>query len=387
MGLMNSAQLQLVACRENVLHPDEVVEAAEPQFFHRVVSDRRFFQSGRKGNYGYRDRVKYDAPVNESETLRILLVGNERNGQSIRITLSAHLSLAIDFFEARSGKLSLQVLDREAIDLIVFWEGIADMNGLEFLGQINQKFGKNKIPVIEILNPESAKSGVQAMKMGAHDYLIKNADGQHLELLPILVARIYTEKQTMHVLRHTAGVHQTITDSIPSVIYRLSLQGGAHDIRISPQILELGFSSDKWGNDAELHHQLCCDEDRPVVRKALENSYKTGTAFQCEYRINALGDTLRWFHDKAKVVMDKYGRPLFLQGVMTDISGIKSLEAEVTHYRDMLEKMVQQRTERLDRRVAILESCNSTLSDNYGKMHQRYLDLLGKWQLVSGEAV
>jgi len=54
---------------------------------------------------------------------------------------------------------------------------------------------------------------------------------------------------------------------------------------------------------------------------------------------------------------------------------IKELEDELMQYRCMLDKMVQQRTAQLNRRVAILESCNSTLGEN---CHQMYLELLDK---------
>jgi hypothetical protein len=60
----------------------------------------------------------------------------------------------------------------------------------------------------------------------------------------------------------------------------------------------------------------------------------------------------------------------------TDSSRIKALEDQLAHYRGMLDKMVQQRTEILERRLSIMESCNSSLGENYHKMHQMYLDLL-----------
>lgn len=64
---------------------------------------------------------------------------------------------------------------------------------------------------------------------------------------------------------------------------------------------------------------------------------------------------------------------------------IQKLEKELDHYRCMLDKMVHQRTERLDRRLAILESCNSSLGENYHKMHQMYLDLLIKTQTYEAD--
>lgn len=317
--------------------------------------------------------------LSDTAEFRILLVDNEMPERlAIRTSLSRHLNMAIEYLEAWSGELALQIATRETVDLIIFGDDVCDMDGLLFLDSLNRKSGKQKVPVIEILNSGAARTGIQAMKMGAHDYLLKDFSGHHFELLPILVARIYAEQQAMKTQKQAAGVHRTITDSIPSVIYQLSLQGGRHEVSISRQISELGISAEQWGNDADLHHRMCHEADRQTVKQSLEHSYKTGSAFECEYRINTAGNTLRWFHDKAEVVMDKYGRPLFLQGVMTDITGLKSLETELSHYRQMMDKLVRQRTERLERRVAVLESCNSNLGGNYARMRKMYLELLMK---------
>lgn len=389
MGMMiANTQLPAIMRRGNNIHHDEVVEHDAPKVsYSTTIGWGRFARSKREpiNNSTRTDWVKYVAPVHSAEHFRILLIGkDQRERQSMCNTLSQHLNFAIDYLEASGGESALQTVGREAVSLIIFGDDIADMDGLEFLGRLNKKCGKSKIPVIEILSYGAASTGVQALKMGAHDYLLKDADGCHFELLPILVSRIYSEQQAMNSLCQTASVHQTIADIIPSVIYQLSLQGGAHDVHISRQISELGLSADKWGSDAELHHQMCHEKDRPVVKAALEHSYKTGAAFQCQYRINTLGGVVRWFNDKAKVILDKYGRPLFLQGVMTDITSIKAMEAELMHYREMLDKMVKDRTERLDRRVSILESCNTSLGENYHKMHQMYLELFLKSQALGG---
>lgn len=377
--MASNTQISVITHRGDNIKPGEIID--ERQTFYRPTVGAAPAKDKRKSSARI-DWVKYVPPVENAGSFRILLVGNEQIGQGIRITLSPHLNFAIEYREAGSGKLALQTLESQVIDLIIFGGDIADMDGLEFLDRLNRQYGKNKIPVIEILNSEAAKTGVQAMKMGAHDYLLKDADGHYFELLPILVSRIYEERQTMSALRKTMGVHQAVADSTPSVIYQLSLQGGRHDVCISPEISAMGISAESWGNDAELHHQMCHEEDRQIVREALEHSYQTGSPFKCEYRIKTFSNTLHWVVDKARVVMDKHGRPLFLQGVMTDITSLKTLETELAHYRTMIDKIVRERTERMDRRVSILESCNSTLGENYHKMHRMYLDLLTKTQAL-----
>ncbi len=59
---------------------------------------------------------------------------------------------------------------------------------------------------------------------------------------------------------------------------------------------------------------------------------------------------------------------------------IKVLEREIAHLRGTIDQMVRHKTELLERRLAIMESCNSTLGENYHRMHRMYLDLLGKTQ-------
>lgn len=59
---------------------------------------------------------------------------------------------------------------------------------------------------------------------------------------------------------------------------------------------------------------------------------------------------------------------------------INELEKELMHYRTMLDKMVQSKTARLERRISILESCNLNLGESYQKMRQMYLELLAHIQ-------
>ena len=321
------------------------------------------------------ERVTRMVSGDDKRHFQILLVAKEQHErQSICNSLQDELNFPISYLEANHGKHALQIIRQEEIDLVIFEDNNVDINSLEFMGRLN-KSEKSKIPVIVILNSGAEKKGLIAMKLGAHAYLLKDNKCCHVRLLPIFVSRVYASQQAISSMCQTAAVNQTLVDSIPSVIYKLSLQGGQHDVHISPQVSELGLSADKWGNDAELHHRMCHEEDRPAVKKELEHCFKTGSEFRCEYRINTVSNHFSWFHDHAKIVRDKNGQPLFLQGVMIDIAHRKSLEAELANYRCMIDKIISEKTEKLNKRLAILESCNSNLSDNYHKMHQMYLNL------------
>ncbi len=311
------------------------------------------------------------------ETFHILMVGNEQSVQSMHIILSVNMPFDIDYLEARSGNAALQALKNETIDLVIVdCDFMSDMDGIEFLEQFkHQRTVKERIPVIEILKADQAELGVNALRMGAHDFLLKNLNGLHLEQLPILVSRVYSEKMMKQVLLETAGFQQALTEAVPSVIYRVSLQGGKDYVHLSPAMRELGMTPEHWGSDTELHHRICHEADRREVVNALRNCYQNGKMFKCEYRVKIGEGSPRWFQDKARVIMDKHGRPLALSGVMLDVTQIKALEKEIGRYRDRLEKMVSQRTEKLRRRISILEACNTSLSANYHHMRKMYSEL------------
>lgn len=55
---------------------------------------------------------------------------------------------------------------------------------------------------------------------------------------------------------------------------------------------------------------------------------------------------------------------------------IRELEEELIYYRSKLEALVQQRTEKLTRRISILEACNSNLSESHHRIRQMYRALL-----------
>lgn len=80
------------------------------------------------------------------------------------------------------------------------------------------------------------------------------------------------------------------------------------------------------------------------------------------------------FRSNRQIKSQLIGQPL--QGAMNDATRVEALEAELLQYRYMIEKMVLQRTEQLDRRVLLLKCCNSKLCDEFGKMREKYLDLL-----------
>lgn len=368
---------ELGGLRYEKLPSGDVINADMKRELRKIPGKRSLLLHDKHGLSEECQNTEWFDPVAGMPIFRILLIGNDtRERQVICAMLSQNLNYAIEYLQAWSGKTAMDILDGESIDLIILEDAIEDMDGLEFLYLLRQKAEKPKIPIIKIFSANTIYGGVQAMQLGVRDYLLKDTEGQHLKLLLIMVLRVFSDRQSANALHQEAWVHQTVSQAVPSVIYNLSLQGGRHDVCISPIISDWGMTAEKWGNDPELHHQMCHEDDRYLVKNALDLSYRTGKPFQCEYRVRISDRNFCWFHDEAEIVADKYGRPLFMQGVMMDITNQKNLEAELVQYRNMLDQMVHQKTEQLERRVDILKSCNSRLCKKIGEARQMYADLL-----------
>lgn len=74
--------------------------------------------------------------------------------------------------------------------------------------------------------------------------------------------------------------------------------------------------------------------------------------------------------DETSVVSDESGATLFIREALRDITEMKAMEAELNEHRYYLERKVEQRTEQLMKRLALLESCNATLCDKLALAHK-----------------
>lgn len=143
--------------------------------------------------------------------------------------------------------------------------------------------------------------------------------------------------------------------------YTFSCRHDNRMIHVSPTIANLGFDQELWLDKADFRLQQVHEEDLERVALALQHSLSTGEKFNCLYRLYDSCGKVRWFHDEATVAFDDMGMPMFLEGIMLDITDKKELETELDEHRYYIERKVEQRTEQLMKQMALLESCNATL--------------------------
>ena len=112
------------------------------------------------------------------ERIRLLLVDDE---EDFRTTLANRLrKREFEVTQAESGSRALEAIKAQAIDVAIVDVKMAGMDGLEILREI--KRAAPGVEVIMLTGHASVESGVEGMRLGAFDYLMKPCDINDLVL-------------------------------------------------------------------------------------------------------------------------------------------------------------------------------------------------------------
>lgn len=142
------------------------------------------------------------------------------------------------------------------------------------------------------------------------------------------VSRDITEQlRAEKMLREREHSFRLLTEQVPAIIYRASLNQYSQTTYVSPRVEALGYAADEWLGNPKMWEQLIHPEDLPEVSRRLAESHNQGVPFSMEYRLKAKNGEWRHFSDEAQIIHDEQGQPQYLQGVMLDITDRKQSEA------------------------------------------------------------
>ncbi len=155
---------------------------------------------------------------------------------------------------------------------------------------------------------------------------LRDAEGRLLGLFGI--ARDITAlKRAELALRESEQSFRLLTEQVPAIIYRASLDAQSQTVYVSPRIAELGYTPEEWMNTPEAWSDALHPDDRQRVLAELEAWQGSGKALELEYRIRNRNGEWRHIHDIGTVITSADGKPLHLQGLMLDVTDQKATEA------------------------------------------------------------
>lgn len=299
-----------------------------------------------------------------ASTIRLLLVDDDEVDRlAIKRALTQFLDNAFEVFEAETGEQGLKFARSEKPDCILLDYHLPDFNGVEFLGELAEETGELPMPVVMLTGTDNAVVAVDALKRGARDYVVKGAEQETLQWLPAVIMRALREQQmirerveAVEKLRAAEAKYRTLVEQIPAVTYMASIEAPGKLLYISPQIRQLGYSPAAWLEESQGLFKWVHGDDRCRVVEQCAQIHESYEPIRCEYRMIAHGGRTHWFLNEANVVRDDAGQPLFLQGILVDITKDKATEQELEYYRRRLEELVAQRTEQLEKQSELLKA-------------------------------
>ena len=145
------------------------------------------------------------------ERLRILLVEDDDNDRLALERFVSRSNLPFDFVMARTVKEAREVLRAGGLDVALVDHRLPDGTGLDV-----QKYAGDT-PCIFVTGSANQSIAVEAMKAGARDFLVKDVEGEYLQVLPDVIHNTIARRQANNQIQ----LQQWIISSLNEIVLLL----------------------------------------------------------------------------------------------------------------------------------------------------------------------
>ncbi|MBU0717206.1 MAG: PAS domain-containing protein, partial [Planctomycetes bacterium] len=131
---------------------------------------------------------------------------------------------------------------------------------------------------------------------------------------------ITARKAAERVIVESEAKYRTLLEQIPAIIYTSLPDRPSVTLYVNSYVQQvLGYTPEEYEHrdlwEARLH-----PDDRDHVLSELAESVAAGRSFTLDYRMLARDGRTVWIRDEGVAVRDEAGRPLVIQGVMSDVT-------------------------------------------------------------------
>jgi len=328
---------------------DGVVDNSDPRL--AVALEKRAQKGHFRGELTFvrKDGTKFPGEI--STTIFTDEQGNKRSSMVIRdITKRKKADDALRESQERlrlfieHAPASLAMFDREMRYLAVSHRWISDygLRGQDIIGrshyevfpeisdewkQIHQRGMAGEVILADEDKFLRADGSVQWLRWEVRPWF--TAD-ENIGGIVIFTEDITAQVQTEENLRESEARFRTLVEQTPAITYTAALDEDSTTLYISPQIEQyLGYTPKEYLKDPEVWSQSLHPDDRQRVLNEIYQSHASGESLVTEYRMLSRDNRVVWFRDTANVVRDKAGKPMFLQGLMFDITQRKTAERQI----------------------------------------------------------
>ena len=148
-------------------------------------------------------------------------------------------------------------------------------------------------------------------------------------------------KQAEEELRESRVRHQSLTEQIPDMVYRMSLPDGKYEY-VSPASEKItGYTPEEYYSSPKLVTQQLHPDFMEYFWEQWSRLLEGHAPTFYEYAIFSKSGELRWLNQRNTLIKDDRGRPVALEGVVTDITDRKKAELELKESRELFKSFME----------------------------------------------
>jgi diguanylate cyclase (GGDEF)-like protein/PAS domain S-box-containing protein len=135
-------------------------------------------------------------------------------------------------------------------------------------------------------------------------------------------------RATQAALEEAEARYRGLVEQVPTVTYVCELDDGMSVRYISPQVERLtGYPPERWTENPVFWHGLVHPADRDALWAEIERCKQEDVGIDVRYRLVTADGSVVHIWDQETIIRDADGRPLFSQGVMIDVSELRTTQA------------------------------------------------------------
>ncbi|MES1258803.1 MAG: response regulator, partial [Acidobacteriota bacterium] len=232
-----------------------------------------------------------------------------------------------ELIEAEDGRAGLELCARENPDCLLLDFMLPDMTGLEFLAAVRNNSGILPCPVVMLTGISDERVAVQAMKLGATDYVAKSETvGEILDhAISAAIEKFRLQQQLeqgQSALAAREELYRTLLEAMPQLVWTSNSRGQLEHVN-RRWVEYTGLTPGTERNWQELLHPDDYQRSRDPWRNAVERR----TEFEVEHRLRRASDgAYRWHLARAVPMEFDGGQDVKWLGTSTDVENQKEAE-------------------------------------------------------------
>jgi PAS domain S-box-containing protein len=255
---------------------------------------------------------------------RILIVeDNELDALLLQEALKKAATTKLELTIAGTVGEALRLMNERGFDLILSDLNLPDGQGLDTFTRIQAQ--AKTTPIILLTGYESESLGLEAVRAGAQEYLVKGTMNE--KALWRVISYAIERGALERAVRDSEKRYRRLLSSVTDYIYTVKVENGrpvetTHGLGC---VQVTGYTPEDFARDPHLWHRMVREEDRTLVLKQAAR-VMAGECTVLEHRIIHKEGGIRWVRHTPVLRRDEQERLIGYDGLISDITERKEAD-------------------------------------------------------------